>query len=92
MTARSRGRSSAPSVVTDGWGRPKYVRVSALIEAPQHEWMSELVSQAQDAGGVRVSDADVVAWALTRIEQEASSGADVATELVEWFETNRRGV
>jgi hypothetical protein len=83
-------RPSAPGVVTDGWGRPKFVRVSALIEASQHEWMSELVAQAQDVGGVRVSEADVVVWALVRME--ANSGVDLAAEFSEWFETSRPSV
>jgi hypothetical protein len=90
MTAPSRVRCSEPSVITDGWGRPKFVRVSALIDASQHEWMSELVAQAQDAGGVRVCDADVVAWALARMA--SNNGVDLAAEFVEWSETSRRGV
>jgi hypothetical protein len=92
MMARGGGRFGGPGVITDGWGRPKLVRVSALIDASQHAWMSELVAQAQDGGGVRISDADVVAWALARIERDANSGDDLTAALVEWFETTRRSV
>jgi hypothetical protein len=90
VTARSRVPSSGAGVITDGWGRPKYIRVSALIPASQHEWMSELVAQAQNVGGVRASD--VLVWALARVEREANTDVDLAEELVEWFETSRRNV
>lgn len=54
--------------------------------------MSKLVAQAQDAGGVRVVNTDIVAWAIARLEREASEGVDLTAEFAEWFETSRRSV
>ena len=91
MTAPNRVPSRDASVITDGWGRPKYIRVSTLVPASQHEWISELLRAAQDAGGVRVGEANVVVWALARIEREAGI-ADLTAEFMEWTETSRRSV
>lgn len=40
---------------------------------------------------MRVGDADVVVWALARMEREAGI-ADLTAEFVEWTETSRRSV